>query len=209
MPSSSLTSAVGSTERAGRTIASAREPELPPWAQVSERRRGHIVRVTALLDEWARQLDLTSEEARAWHDAGRWHDALRDAPEEELRRLLASETGGGLPSTPTMPAEMLHGPAAAARLVREGERRLEVIEAIRWHTVGHPRWGRVGRALYMADYLEPGRKFSPADRAFLASHLAHDFDGVFRQVVRHRLEWSLRDGKPLFSETVALWNAVR
>ena len=34
-------------------------------------------------------------------------------------------------------------------------------------------------------------------------------DGVFRQVVRMRLEWTLREGKELFPEAVDLWNAVR
>ena len=44
---------------------------------------------------------------------------------------------------------------------------------------------------------------------YFFQHLAHDFDGVFRQVVRMRLEWTLREGKGLFPEAVALWNAVR
>jgi 2-amino-4-hydroxy-6-hydroxymethyldihydropteridine diphosphokinase len=83
-----------------------------------------------------------------------------------------------------------------------------VLEAIRWHTVGNGAWSRTGRALYMADFLEPGRSFARADRAFLASHLVHDFDGVFRQVVRQRLEWSLREGNQLYPETVSLWNDV-
>ena len=61
--------------------------ELPAWACVTEKRIAHIQRVTALLDEWARELALPSEEARAWHDAGRLHDALRDAPEAVLRAL--------------------------------------------------------------------------------------------------------------------------
>ena len=80
---------------------------------------------------------------------------------------------------------------------------------IRWHTLGNPEWGAVGKALFMADYLEPGRPFSQQDRAFLASHVPMDFEGVFRQVVRTRLEWTLREGKTIFPETVALWNRVR
>lgn len=182
--------------------------ELPPWAVVGEKRRGHIARVTALLDHWAGLLALDADEARAWHDAGRWHDALRDTDEEELRRWASrAETLVGESST--LPTEMLHGPAAAARLAETGETRVELLAAIRWHTVGHAQWTRVGRALYMADYLEPGRRFSPADRAFLAAHVPTDFEGVFRQVVRQRLDWSLREGKALFPDTVALWNAVR
>ncbi|MHB1298536.1 MAG: hypothetical protein ACYC0B_08420 [Gemmatimonadaceae bacterium] len=172
----------------------------PAWAKVGERRQQHIARVTALLDRWAVQLHLPEDEAVAWHDVGVLHDALRDAPEQELRALA-----GPL----ELPIDVLHGPAAANRLLADGETRESVLGAVRWHTVGNANWDRTGRALYMADFLEPGRRFLIADRAFLADHLPHDFDGVFRQVVRMRLEWTLREGKALFPEAVGLWNSVR
>ncbi len=174
--------------------------DLPEWAQVGEKRRAHIGRVTALLDHWATKLRLDTAEAQAWHDVGRFHDALRDAPEAELRRLAAGHD---------LPLDVLHGPAAANHLIALGEARRSVLDAVRWHTVGFAGWDRTGRALYMADFLEPGRGFMKADRAFLAEHLPHDFDGVFRQVVRMRLEWTLREGKALFPEAVGLWNSVR
>ena len=173
---------------------------LPDWAQVTEKRRSHIARVTALLDTWAEALGLAPDERRAWHDVGVLHDGLRDASEEQLRRLTADTE---------RPVHILHGPAVAALLVAAGERRADVLEAIRWHTLGSAAWGRTGKALYMADFLEPGRPFLRADRAFLAAHVTADFDGVFRQVVRTRIEWTVREGKMLFPETAALWNAIR
>lgn len=180
---------------------SARAVVMPSWACVTERRLEHIVRVTSLLDEWASALELPPDEAQRWHDAGRYHDALRDAPEPELRELA-----GDLPE---YTLDMLHGPAAANRLRNDGEDRTDLLDAIRFHTVGSARWDRLGKALYMADYLEPGRKFSRADRAYLASQVPRDFDATFRQVLRNRLEWSLREGQRLFPEAVALWNMVR
>ncbi|HEY2025655.1 MAG TPA: hypothetical protein VGG78_01515 [Gemmatimonadaceae bacterium] len=174
---------------------------LPPWARVSPKRIEHIQRVTALLDDWARGLKLAPEVAAEWHDAGVYHDALRDASEAELLALA--------PHLPDYTGAMLHGPAAAERMIQDGERRSELLDAVRFHTVGSERWGRLGRALYMADYLEPGRKFSRVDRAYLAAQVPHDFDATFRQVLRARLEWSLREGQRLYPEAVALWNAVR
>lgn len=179
-----------------------RELVLPTWAQVSEKRHKHIARVTALLDEWALAMRLSPAEVQAWHDAGRWHDALRDAPETELRALTADGPFAAAP------VAVLHGPAAASRLERDGEKRAGVLLAVKWHTVGNPEWDRTGRALFMADFLEPGRSFMQADRTFLSAQLPRDFDGVFRQAVRMRIEWTLREGKALFPETVALWNSV-
>ena len=176
------------------------DTDLPAWAIASPKRREHIGRVTTLLDGWAATLGIDDGERAAWHDAGLWHDALRDAEEPLLRELSRDDVA---------PVEILHGPACAARLEAIGESRRDVIEAIRWHTLGNPGWSRTGRALFMADFLEPGRKFMVAERAWLAQLVPDDFDGVFRQVVKSRLEWSLREGKGLHPETVAMWNAVR
>jgi 2-amino-4-hydroxy-6-hydroxymethyldihydropteridine diphosphokinase len=173
---------------------------LPPWAQVSQKRRAHIARVTNLLLEWAQAIALPPDETALWRDAGRLHDALRDAEEPQLRALSGKATAL---------AEMLHGPAAAEVMRREGERRDGLLQAVAYHTVGHANFERTGRALYMADFLEPGRSFAAADRAFLRAHVPDDFDATFRQVVRMRIEWTVREGKALFPETVEMWNGVR
>lgn len=172
---------------------------LPDWAMVTPKRLAHIARVVALLERWSREMVLPVDEHQAWLDAGRWHDALRDAPEDMLRRATGDSTS---------PVGLLHGPAAADRLARDGESRAAVLSAVRWHTVGQAEWTRVGRALYMADFLEPGRTFMQADRAYLADRVATAFEDTFRQVVRLRLEWTLREGKTLHAPTVALWNQV-
>lgn len=173
---------------------------LPSWAQVSAKRRAHIARVVALLDRWASEMRLPEDEASRWSTAGTLHDALRDAPESMLRTLTGDAT--------TLP-ELLHGPAAAVRAEQDGERRLDVLDAVRYHTVGNADWGRTGRALYMADFLEPGRKFMSSRRARIAGKVSRDFDAAFREVVLARIELTLHEGGKLFPESVALWNAVR
>ena len=174
--------------------------ELPSWARVSPARIAHIERVTALLSQWAGQMQVAQAEATEWLDAGRWHDALRDAPEVELRRVVRDAT---------MHAALLHGPAAAIRLRDDGEDREGVLTAIAHHTIGHAEWTRTGRALYMADYLEPGRPFARTERAFLAAQVPRDFSGVFREVVRDRLQWSIRERVELHPRTIELWNSIR
>ncbi|HZE09481.1 MAG TPA: hypothetical protein VE110_12070, partial [Gemmatimonadaceae bacterium] len=68
------------------------ESGLPTWAEVSERRLAHIQRVTSLLRAWATAMRILPDEANAWIDAGTWHDALRDAPIPELRRITGDRT---------------------------------------------------------------------------------------------------------------------
>lgn len=173
--------------------------DLPAWAQVSNGRRKHIIRVTTLLAEWADAMGLASAERRTWLDAGRFHDALRDAPVEELRALADSTM---------VEVELLHGPAAATKLAREGETRLNLLEAIRFHSIGCKDWDRVGRALYMADYLEPGRTFDAERRAELSALVPRDFDGAFREVVRARMAYARQQGYSEYPESVELLASV-
>lgn len=182
------------------TAGAAAAVELPAWAVVTPKRRAHIHRVTTLLAQWAAAMRLDDDERRMWYDAGRYHDALRDADEPTLRALVP-DASYSLP--------MLHGPAAAVMMERAGERRRPLLDAVRYHTVGWGAWDRTGRALYMADFLEPGRSFAREERARLAARVPEDFDGVLREVVRQRITWALREGKTLYPECVALWNAVR
>ena len=107
-------------------------------------------------------------------DAGLLHDALKDAPtNRSCARWSATSR-----DEPQMLARPGRGRAASSA------RRAPpcAARAVRYHTVGYLDWDRTGRALYMADFLEPGRSFARRDRAFLAAQVPHDFDGVFRQV---------------------------
>jgi 2-amino-4-hydroxy-6-hydroxymethyldihydropteridine diphosphokinase len=173
--------------------------DLPPWAQVSKGRRKHITRVTALLAEWADAMGLSPEERQCWIDAGRYHDALRDAPVEVLRELAGSALEE---------VELLHGPAAAAKLEREGETRQNLLDAIRYHSIGSKNWDRVGKALYMADYLEPGRTFELERRARLRALVPIQFEAAFGDVVRGRMAYARQHGFTEYPESVELLASV-
>jgi 2-amino-4-hydroxy-6-hydroxymethyldihydropteridine diphosphokinase len=160
---------------------------LPAWAHVTPERRGHIERVAALLDEWAGPMEVSGPERDRWLRAAWLHDALRDAPLADL---------------------MAHGPAAAERVAKDGERDRGVLDAVRYHTVGYAGWDDVGRMLYLADFLDPGRDFDRDGRRALAARVPAERDAVLREVARRRIEWVLKSGWPLHPETVAFWNAL-
>ncbi|MES2305942.1 MAG: HD domain-containing protein [Gemmatimonadota bacterium] len=172
---------------------------LPSWAVVAPARREHIERVVQLMRSWVTALRLAPEERARWLRAVWLHDALRDAPEAEMRRWAPTVEG---------PVELRHGPAAAARAELEGERDADVLSAVRWHSVGWVGWGRIGRALYCADFLEPGRTFDRADRAALAVLYPEEPDEVLREVVRRRLDYAITQGWTLPPESLAFRAAV-
>lgn len=178
---------------------------LPSWAVVTPKRLEHIRRVAALLDQWGAAMSLPAAERERWSRAGWLHDALRDAPIEELKRLVPGCDWD---------EELLHGPAAAARAMTDADldadawRDPEVLLAVRWHSVGCAEWGMTGKALYSADFLDPERKFDREARAELARRFPAEPEAVFREVVRRRVEWTERSGWPLLEPTRLLWRSL-
>jgi HD superfamily phosphohydrolase YqeK len=172
---------------------------LPPWAHVSDKRRGHIERVGRLVDAWATDREIAADERERWLRAVALHDALKDAPPDQLRALAPDAWGRD---------SLRHGPAAAAVARREGETDRGVLDAVHYHSVGYAGWDDVGRMLYLADFLEPGRRRLARDRDRLTGRVPADPDAVLREVARQRLELTIAKGYPLLPETVAFWNAL-
>lgn len=172
---------------------------LPPWAHVSSHRREHIAQVASLLDEWATRLAVSEGERHRWLRAAYLHDALKDAPGDELAELAG----------PEWPQRKLrHGPAAARKAEVAGETDGGVLDAVRYHSVGFAPWDQVGRMLYLADYLEPGRPFSGPEHADWMARVPTEPDVVLREVTGVRMARSLSGEQSLLPQTVAFWNSL-
>lgn len=173
--------------------------ELPAWARVQAARRSHIERVAGLIGAWAIAMRKPRGERARWVRAAFLHDALRDADPGELVALSGDAIG----------IEVLrHGPAAATLAEQHGERDREVLDAVRYHSVGSASWRELGRMLYMADYLEPGRPFSREHRAKLAGRVPQDPDSVLLEVARERLIRALGANANVPIEGIQFWNAI-
>jgi HD superfamily phosphohydrolase YqeK len=173
--------------------------ELPAWAVVSARRVEHIRRVVALLDRWAAEMALPRMEAQRWHRAGLLHDALKEADPETL---------AGYEPQGSWPRALWHGPAAAAAAARFGEADHGVLDAIRYHSVGYAGWEPVGKALYLADYLEPGRERDADGAAALAARVPGEFEQVLFEVAGARIAHLKAAGRTIGKETQDFWNRL-
>lgn len=120
-----------------------------------------------------------------WVRAGWLHDALRDA------RLTKGTT---------------HGAAAADRATQDGESDPGVLDAVRFHSFGYAGWDDVGRMLYLADFLEPGRRRNR--RAKLAERVPRDTDRILREVAALQIRARLRVGRPIHPRTLEFWNSL-
>jgi 2-amino-4-hydroxy-6-hydroxymethyldihydropteridine diphosphokinase len=182
-------------------VAKAARGELPEWAVARPVRREHMARVAGLLDTWATTLSLGQDDRMRWCAAGYLHDALRDERPDTLRTQVPAERRD-------LPDAVLHGPAAAARLRQDGVRDEELLAAVACHTTGGAGLGALGRALYVADYLEPGRSYGTESHARLRDRMPGDLNEVLREVVAERIRRSRESGRPLARETLAFWSEL-
>jgi len=179
-------------EAAGQTGA------LPDWAVCRPGRRAHAARVADLLSGWATDLGLGESEIVRWKAAGHLHDALKDAPVPDLVSLADSG----------WPDPLLHAPACAARLREDGVTDEELLLAITYHSTGHPEFGLLGEFLYMADFLDPGRRFLASEREELRGRLPTDRDAVLLEILRLRITRLLDHRTLVLPDSLSLWNRV-
>ena len=175
------------------------DPTFPPWAQMNDARREHVLRVVRLLEQWADESGVPDDECRRWTRAAYLHDAVKDAPAEWLR---------GEADDAWNVAALLHGPAAANVAKRMGEDDAGVLSAVRYHSVGFADWDRVGVMLYLADFLEPGRPVVEPWLGALRERVPQDPHAALRRVATLRIRFIIDAGMALLPETVAFWNTV-
>ena len=154
-----------------------------------------------LLRSWGEARGDDPQDVERWSAAGYLHDVLRDADPGELRRGL---------STPLdeLPDEVIHGPAAADRLRRIGVTDEPLLTAIAFHTLGSPDFDDIGKALYVADFLEPGRKLQPKWRAKQRDQMPEGLDSVAQNVVGRRILFLIKKRRAVPVETLGFWNAL-
>lgn len=182
-------------------VKRAADGDLPDWARVTDARKAHLERVAQLMDEWARSRSEESVDQVRWRAAGYLHDALRDESPAALRQVVPRRYR-------RLPDPLLHGPAAAAVLREEGVADEPLLRAVAYHTMGHPELDDLGRALYAADFLEPGRNHRPDWAEVQRSRMPSELDDVVRQVALARITHLLDRRRPVQEETAAFWNRL-
>lgn len=186
---------------AAAVIGAAAAGRLPDWTKAGPGRRAHMARVADLMEAWGRRAGLARGDIVRWRAAAWLHDGLRDADPEALRLQVPE-------ALRDLPPKVLHGPAAAHRLEQDSVGDPPLRLAIAYHTLGHPDLDRLGRALFLADFLDPGRAFRASWRAALRSRLPDALDDVLWTVLAARICYLTERGMALRPETTAFWNRI-
>ncbi len=143
--------------------------QIRSWvhARVSTRRFGHIMGVENTAVALGMRYDLRENAIRA---AALFHDCAKEMTRPQMRALFRKGPFSLDRDEKKIPS--LWHPVAGANLAYHswGCRDKGILDAIRCHTVGSPSMGPLAQALFIADFIEPGRNFKGVDMARTAAH---------------------------------------
>ena len=125
-------------------------------SMIKEKRFQHSLGVVSVSRMLAERFGLPPDDAAY---IGIYHDAYRYSCTEETPSYCISHGIEVFPEEEKEPM-LLHGALAAIHFPDDAEGAVPDYfqTAVRHHTLGHREMGRYGAILYIADYIEPGRK---------------------------------------------------
>jgi len=122
---------------------------------LSKLRLEHSLSTSLICVELCNRFGLNDKKGKL---AGLSHDIFREV---QLTETIIHSLNDGYPLSAEENENpvLLHGRLGASFLKNEfGLDDEEILQAVRWHTSGHPDMGKLGQVLFIADYIEPGRK---------------------------------------------------
>ncbi len=171
----------------------------------SEKLYGHAQRVENTAIELAEKYGLNEEKAAL---AGLTHDYGKLLGHDELINLVQKNDIEIEPIMLWEPA-LLHAPVGAWLLEHElGLQDQEVLDAVRQHTTGSGKMGLLSRIVYLADFIEPNRRFGGVE---IIRNLALK-QGQLEQALLASIEMTifsvLQKGRLLHDASIAFRNSI-
>ncbi len=167
------------------------ELEAKVKSMIKPKRFIHSEGVASVSAELALRFDLNASDAAY---IGIYHDAYRYSADSSSPGFCRSH---GLEVFPEEDADpmLLHGALAAIHFDEDAQGRVPDYfkTAVRHHTLGSPDMGPYGAVVYIADYIEPGRKhLTDLDRKHILS--ADTLEGMIIRIMDMQRSYFQKEG---------------
>lgn len=124
--------------------------------RLNARRYEHSLNVMEMAEHLAQ---IHEADRQAAIVAGLLHDYAKNLSPEELR-YEAQRLNVPLDDVVHRHMMLAHGPVGAAMIERDlGIEDKDILNAVHYHTFGRPDMSRLEKIIYLADFIEPGRRF--------------------------------------------------
>lgn len=171
--------------------------------QLSEKRYAHSLRVAQTAIKLAKAHGVDEKKA---YIAGILHDYCKEYSKQEQVKL-AVEQGLLASREDLLMPQVLHGPVASYVLKAEGIiEDEEILQAVRFHTTGHPDMDALAKIIFIADYIEPGRKTPNLDG--LLERALCDLDDCMVEIIDRTMIYLMKDRKIIHEDMIRCRNKI-
>ncbi|KGR74502.1 bis(5'-nucleosyl)-tetraphosphatase (symmetrical) YqeK [Ureibacillus sinduriensis] len=145
------------------------------------------------------------EDPTAAETAAILHDIAKYADEDWMRTIVKEK---GLDSRLVdWGSEILHGPIGA--WIAETEFNIkneDILNAIRFHTTGRAGMSKLEKIIYIADMIEPNRKFVGVEELREAAH--ENLDKAMKACISHSIRFLVDTEQPIYPVSIECFNDV-
>ncbi len=128
------------------------------------------------------------------------HDFCKEIPEDKMRSLALLD-GRGESAAEQKKTSLLHGRAAAVCLSRDfGIVDFEILDAVAFHTLGKKGLCNLGKIIFVADKIEPGRPQSTEE--YRSRLFSLPLNELTLSVLEENIEYLLSKGKKAAAESL-------
>lgn len=171
--------------------------------KLSKKRYEHSVRVAETAVKLAAAHGEDQHKAEL---AGLFHDYCKEMPKEDIVKITVENNLLTTDYDLLMP-QILHGPAASVVLKEEGLVQDEqVLQAIRFHTTGHPYMDTLAKIIFIADYIEPGRTTPNIDD--LMGIALENIDACVVEIIDRTSKYLMSEHRLIHEDMIKLRNEI-
>ena len=168
--------------------------------RLPENRYNHVVGVVETATRMAQDFNVSVENAQT---AAILHDVAKFSDRDWMKSILISEEMD--PLLLEYHAELWHAPVGAYLAKQEfGVEDEDVLNAIRYHTTGRAGMSDLEKIVYIADLVEPNRKFSGVDQ--LRQLKEQGLDVMMEASVKHSIEFLVSKNQPVYPDSLKCLN---
>jgi predicted HD superfamily hydrolase involved in NAD metabolism len=171
--------------------------------KLSEKRYNHILRTEEMAVKIGKGYGIDEKRLRV---AALLHDYAKEEKLETLQKICKQSYGKEIENYLEM-NEVLHGFAGA--ILAKEEFKIndeEILEAIKYHTVGKRDLSIFGKIIYMADAIEEGRDYPGVDE--LRKVALENLDEAILMELQQKLEYLLKKEIVIHLNTVDMRNNI-
>ncbi|WP_420543509.1 bis(5'-nucleosyl)-tetraphosphatase (symmetrical) YqeK [Streptococcus equinus] len=170
-------------------------------AVMSEKRFKHVLGVEKSAIELAERYGYDAEKAGL---AGLIHDYAKELSDQEFLDLIDKYKID--PELKKWGNNVWHGMVGIYKIQEDlGVTDKEILRSIETHTVGSSDMSLLDKIIYVADYIEPGRRFPLVEEARVIAKESLDKAVAYETV--HTVEHLAHQAFPIFPQTIETYNA--